>query len=357
MSAMLVVGVMAFGLVVLFAWSFRVLPRERWQVLAVVPRQKESDGAWRGANLTYYGLFNALGLTVAVAVALFLPGTVGLPLSQVAWCVLAVLAVVLPASKLINRLVEGHWHGFTVGGGAFAGMVAGPWAVWGVSRLTLPAVDGVTAALYVLGALAPAYALGEGIGRLACISFGCCYGRPLADCPAWLQTLFSRGAFVFEGRLKKAAYAHGFEGQRLIPVQALTAIVSSLAGLGGMGLFLSGRPTAAFVLAMVATQVWRFVSEFLRADYRGAGRISAYQWMALAGAAYTVLIGLVWPGAPRPVPDVTRGLALLWTPGAILLIEVVAVAFFLRMGTSTVTTSRVVLDLKIRPAGRGHTSL
>ncbi|MFH1477455.1 MAG: hypothetical protein ABIH24_08210 [Verrucomicrobiota bacterium] len=34
------------------------------------------------------------------------------------------------------------------------------------------------AMLYLLGAVAPAYALGKGIGRLACISFGYCYGRP-----------------------------------------------------------------------------------------------------------------------------------------------------------------------------------
>jgi hypothetical protein len=32
------------------------------------------------------------------------------------------------------------------------------------------------------------------------------------------------------------------------------------------------------------TQVWRFLSEFLRADYRGSGRISAYQVMALFAA-------------------------------------------------------------------------
>ncbi len=345
MNTGVVVGVMALGLALLFAWSFRTLPGERWQILAVLPRQRETDGAWRGVNLTYYGLFNALGMAAAVAVAVFLPGTVGLPPAYVACCVLAVLAVVLPASKIINRLVEGHWHGFTVGGGCFAGMVAGPWVVWSVTRLALPTADGATAALYVMGALAPAYALGEGIGRLACISFGCCYGRPLADCPAWLRKAFHHRAFVFEGRLKKAAYAHGLQGQRLLPVQALTAVVSSLAGLAGVGLFLSGHPLSACILPIVATQTWRFVSEFLRADYRGVGRISAYQWMAFAGAVYTVAFGLLWPGAPRPAPDVARGLAVLWTPGTILLVEAVATFAFVRMGLSTVTASRVAIDL------------
>jgi hypothetical protein len=350
MSAALVIVVLSLGLAALFAWAFRHLPGERWQILATLPREREPDGAWRGTNLTYYGLFNALAMALAVAVAIFLPGTVGLPLGYLTGCVLAFLAVVLPASKLVNRVVEGHWHGFTVGGGCFVGMVAGPWVIWGVSRLVLPSAEAASAVPYVLGALAPAYALGEGVGRLACISFGCCYGRALADCPPWLQRWFGQCAFVFEGRLKKASYAQGFEGQRLIPVQALTAVLSSLAGLAGVALFLSGRPVAACVLAMVVTQAWRFVSEFLRADYRGAGRISAYQWMALAGAAYTVLFGLLWPAAPRLVPDAARGLALLWTPGTLLLVEGIATFVFLRMGLSTVTTSRVAFDLVLRPA-------
>ncbi|MEI6787168.1 MAG: prolipoprotein diacylglyceryl transferase [bacterium] len=346
MSAALVVGIMALCLGVLFFWAFRVLPGEPWQILAVWPRQKGSDGAWRGTNLTYYGLFNGLGLAVAVAVAVFLPGTVGLPLSYLAWCVFVLLAVTVPASKIVNRMVEGHWHGFTIGGASFVGMIAGPWLIWGVSRLALSEVEGSTATVYVMGALACAYALGEGIGRLACISFGCCYGRPLAGCPAWLSKLFTHAAFVFEGRLKKSSYEHGYEGQRLIPVQAMTAIISSMAGLAGMAVFLGGHPILAYVMPVVATQVWRFVSEFLRADYRGKGRISAYQGMALAGTAYTVVLGYLWSGAVTLTPDVARGLALLWTPGAILLIEVVALFVAFRMGISTVTTARIHFGLR-----------
>ncbi len=346
MSVLAVVGIMALGLVFLFAWSFRTLPREQWQILAVLPRQKESDGAWRGVNLTYYGVFNGLGLALAVSVAVFLPGTVGLPLAHLAWCILAVLVITVPASKIINRLVEGHWHGFTIGGASFIGMVAGPWVVWGVSRLAFPPSEGMSAMMVVMGAISPAYALGEGVGRLACISFGCCYGKPLEDCPAWLAKGFTRWAFVFEGRLKKSSYAHGFEGRRLVPVQALTAIISSAAGLVGVAVFLYGHPVLAYVVPIIVTQVWRFISEFLRADYRGAGRISAYQAMALAGAVYTVLLGWVWPAVPVLAPDVARGLALLWTPGAMLLIEGIALFVAIRMGLSTVTTARIHFDLK-----------
>lgn len=345
MSATVTVVLLAFFLTVLFVWAFRRLPGERWQILATLPREREAGGSWRGVNLTYYGVFNALGVATAVLAAVFLAGTTGVPLALLAWGLLAILAVCVPASRIVNRLVEGHWHGFTIGGASFVGMVLGPWLVWSVARLGR-AADGADAVLYVMGAVASAYALGEGIGRLACISFGCCYGRPLTDCPSWMRTLFSRWAFVFEGRLKKASYEHGFEGQRLIPVQALTAIISSAAGLAGVALFLRGRPALAYVLPIVVTQLWRFVSEFLRADYRGLGRISAYQRMALVGAAYTVLIGLLWPGVTGSAPDVARGFSLLWTPGAILFIEAIALFVFLRMGVSTVTTSHVAFDLR-----------
>ncbi|MEI6167548.1 MAG: prolipoprotein diacylglyceryl transferase family protein [bacterium] len=341
-----IVVMMAFCLLALFAWSFHHLPAEKWQILATFPTHRDEKGTWRGVNLTYYGFFNALGVAAAVAVTIFLAGTAGLPLTHLIAVIVAILTVCIPASKIINRMVEGHWHGFTIGGASFAGMVVGPWLAWGIAHLGQNAGGGSQATLFVLAAIATAYALGEGIGRLACISFGCCYGRPLAKAPAWLQTLFSHWAFVFEGPLKKSSYAHGFDGQRLIPVQALTAIISSAAGLMGVALFLAGRPMLAYVLPILITQLWRFVSEFLRADYRGAGRISAYQWMALGGVVYTATFSLLWPHTPRPVLDVTHGLALLWTPGAILLIEALAVIVFVRMGISTVTSARITFDLR-----------
>ncbi len=345
MSAGMVLSIVSVSLAVLFAWAFRALPRERWQVLAVLPSRKEPDGRWRGVNLTYYGLFNGLGVLAGVATVVFLLGSVGVSLALLAFCLLAVFAVTVPSAKIINRLVEGHWHGFTVGGAAFMGMVAGPWIIWSVAYVALPAEEVKATVLHVVGALASAYALGEGIGRLACISFGCCYGRTLEACPAWLSRRLGRAAFVFEGSLKKSSYEHGYEGVRLVPIQAMTCIVSSAAGVAGIGAFLYGHPLAAYWIAVVVTQAWRFTSEFLRADYRGKGRISAYQNMALAGAVYSVLLGFCWVGLSTAVPDVMRGLSLLWTPGAIVLLQALTLTVTLFMGLSTVTTARVDFGL------------
>lgn len=345
MNAVFISGILASALAVLFSWAFRNLPRERWQILAAIPSQREPDGTWRGLNLTYYGAFNALGVALGVSVAIFFGGTMGLSLGYLVTCILVFLALVLPASRIVNRIVEGHWHGFTVGGGCFVGLTLGPWLIMGLSRLVLPANEAVAAASFVLGALAPAYALGEGVGRLACISFGCCYGRPLDECSAWIQRIFVRMAFVFEGRLKKASYAHGFGGRPLLPIQAITSVIFTLASLIGIPMVLWGRPLAAFVITTAVTQIWRFISEFQRADYRGRGRISPYQWMALVGALYALWLAHGWPTVPQTEPDIGRGLALLWSPGAILMIETIAVFVFLRMGLSTVTTARIAFSL------------
>lgn len=346
MTVMIMTVIFALGLAVLFAWAFRHLPQERWQMLAAMPGRPQADGTWTGINLTYYGFFNALAVALGLATATYLLGAVRVPFKAVAVAVSALLVVVLPASKIVNRLVEGHAYGFTVGGACFVGLIAGPWLVRGALHLTLPPAQIMSATTCVLGAVAVAYALGEGIGRLACISFGCCYGQPLERSPALLRRLFARAAFVFEGRLKKASYERGYGHLPLIPVQGITAVVSSLAGLAGFALFLQSRPLAAFVEALIVTQSWRFFSEFFRADYRGPGRISAYQWMALVATAYTAWLALRWPAVSNPTPDLSRGWALLGRSETILLIEAAAFVVFWRMGRSTVTASRIVFHLR-----------
>jgi hypothetical protein len=55
----------------------------------------------------------------------------------------------------------------------------------------------------VMAAAAIAYAFGEGLGRLACISFGCCYGRPLHQCHPMVQPFLSRFCLTFTGHTKK----------------------------------------------------------------------------------------------------------------------------------------------------------
>lgn len=192
-----------------------------------------------------------------------------------------------------------------------------------------------------MAALAIAYAFGEGIGRLAYISFGCCYGRALADlAPAW-QRFMGPLCFIFEGKTRKIAYASGLDGQRVIPIQAMTAVLYTLSAFIGVWLFLQGAYRSALLESLLFTQLWRFCSEFLRADYRGDCKISAYQIMGLISCFYATGVVFLFPATTDQLPVLMHGLAQLWRPEVLLFFQALAMVTFLFTGRSQVTGARV----------------
>lgn len=323
----------------LFSWAFRALPQESWQFVAAVPRHKGHDGQWMGTNLTYYGVFLAGGVAVAAAIVVVLMGALSLPLSVIGMVSAILLACCVPAAKLMAKTIEAQANTFTIGGAAFIGILIAPWTVWLTDRVAGNALGVHVPLLPSLAVLAIAYAFGEGTGRLACISFGCCYGKPLSRVSRRLTTLFKARHFTFSGTTKKAAYEGGFEMVPVIPIQAVTALIFVGAGLVGLVLFLHGRVLAAFLVTWLSTQIWRTVSEFFRADYRGTGAFSIYQVLAVIGALYGLVVALVIPHEIGPQPDLLAGLHTLWNPAAILAIQAIWVAVFLYTGRSTVTAS------------------
>ena len=350
LSAELFVLGLGAGLLVLLQWAFRVLPRERWQVLAAVPVQRRGEGVWNGVNLTYYGLFTALGLTLALALVVVLIGALGVSRWRIAALMAAVLGLALPAARLVARWVERKSATLTIGGAGFVGMVAAPLVVLALNLAC--GGDGQLPLVPVMAALAVAYLLGEGLGRLACISFGCCYGKPLDQLPPGLRRWLAPAAMTFEGETKKIAYASGLSGVRVVPIQAITCTLYVLSALAGTWLYLHGRFATAFVLAVVVAQGWRLLSETLRADYRGGGTISAYQWMAGAAMVYALAVQGAAPafasaGAPAVVvaADLGQGLAALWHPAVILLLQLAGLAVFLFTGWSQVTGSLLAIHV------------
>jgi prolipoprotein diacylglyceryltransferase len=334
---LLVVLLFALPLVALFAWGFRKLPQARWQMLGTVPVVQKDHNTWQGINFTFYGVFNALAYTLAVALAIVLLQSIDLAPFSLFAIIIGILGICMPASRIVAAVVEKKPHTFSVGGATFVGILVAPWLVLAVNQFTsrpMPIIP-------VLGVMALAYAMGEGLGRLACISFGCCYGRPVADLPEPWRRLFSRHAFVFGGTTKKISYAHHLDGQPVVPIQAMTAVIYCGWSLGGTYLFLEGYFAAALVLSILVTQVWRFLSEFLRHDYRGEGSISAYQVMALVGAAYTLVLPFLIPAENPPVPHVLHGLAALWSPGIILALQCLWVISFVYTGKSHVTEASI----------------
>jgi len=192
-----------------------------------------------------------------------------------------------------------------------------------------------------MAALSVSYAFGEGIGRLACISFGCCYGKPLSVCHPLIQHLFRKRNFIFSGKTKKIAYANGWDGEPVLPIQAVTAVIYCGAGIAGVYLFLNGFYAAAFLESLIITQVWRSISEIFRADFRGDRKISAYQVMSLSAVIYAVVMVLLQSEASTATPNVLRGMGYLWHPAVILALQLLWAFVFLYTGRSRVTGSLV----------------
>jgi len=331
---------LAAALIALLGWGIHTLPAERWQMLAAVPVGKTADGSWRGLNLTFYGLFSATGTTFGLAMMLLLLGSLEVPTYLSLALVIFVLLICVPSSRLIAGLVERKRNTFTIAGAAFVATVTLPLLVLALQPLTSRLLHRELSALPIFAAVAIAYALGESIGRLACLSFGCCYGVPLRDAHPAMARLFQKHYLVIYGSTKKAAYASGLAGEPLIPVQAITSAVFAVSGIVGVALFLAGQFRLAGLSPILASWGWRACSERLRADYRGTSRISVYQLMAIFSALYLSAFVLLVP-ATATVPDLSVGFGQLLSTPTILIMEFFWIGLFLYYGRSRVTASRL----------------
>jgi hypothetical protein len=341
------VFVLSLGLFLgsLVAWAFRRLPDERWQFLASVPIMKDSSGRWHGLNFTYYGLLTANALVFGVALLIVLLGALQVATTVTLVLILVVLLLCLPAAKWVARLVEGKQCTFTVAGAFFVGIFVTP-AVLYLLNLVLPGI-GLRPVPIVpaLAAVMIAYTFGEGLGRLACISFGCCYGVSLSEAHPVLQKVLGRRHFVFSGKMKKISYASGMDGMQVVPIQAMTSLVYILAGLAATFLFLKGSFGAAFIVTIAVTQGWRSLSETLRADYRGAGRMSAYQIMGISAIFLALVLLSLLPAEIAITPDLPAGIEAAWRPAVVLFLQALWAIVFLLFGKSMVTGAEISFHL------------
>ena len=345
MNALTFVAWFGAALYALLFWGFRALPKEKWQVLATIPVRKDGD-SWRGINLTYYGFFVATGVGIAGLLFFTLLGSVGVAPAASMFVLVAIMAVSMPAASWVARVVEKKQHTFTVAGAFFVGVVAFPVVIMATNRFLSPLWGYEVPFAPMLAATAIAYAVGEGIGRLACISFGCCYGKRIEEAPSALRGLFARWNVVFHGKTKKVAYAHNLEGVKIVPIQAMTAIVYVTTALVGSFLFLRGQFVASILVTIPITQVWRVVSEFLRADYRGEGTWSRYQILSML-VVLIVVVGVPFlSSAAVSGINIDAGLDTVWNPLVLIALQLGWWVTFLRMGRSMVTDASVTIGVR-----------
>lgn len=118
--------------------------------------------------------------------------------------------------------------------------------------------------------------------------------------------------------------------------------------IGAMGLSIPGTMFAILIVltcCIPAAQLWRILSETLRAEFRGFGEISAYQKMGMMSVFY--IIGVIYfvHAAPYANPEILDGIGVLWNPSVILSLQILWLIFFYTFGRSTVTSSTISFEL------------
>ena len=343
-SLFLLAAAAFFTLLIVLGW--RLLPGDRYQILASVPVTPQEGNRWRGINFTAYGALTASAILIALVFVLILTTAAGAAIAPVATLMVLIFALCLPAARLVARLVEKKHHTFTIGGAFCCGLAATPLLILlvngGCLLLGAPQLD----LQMTLAALAIGSILGEGLGRLACISFGCCYGKPLHQCGGLATLLLRRLAFVFSAATKKAVYEGGLAGVPLVPIQGLTCLLYTATALIACHFFLQGQYRTALLLSLLVSQGWRVISEMFRADFRGFTAISAYQKMSLAAIVYAGGLSLL-PGPSQPsLPDIALGLGLLLNPGLLLCLQLLWLLLFYTFGRSMVTEATLSFTVR-----------
>ncbi len=242
-----------------------------------------------------YGALVACAVVAALLLAMALARRTGLDPDRI-WTLglLAILSAIV-GSKLL--LVFDNWSSFVASprmllslptlqsGGVFLGgvllafVICIPYAL----RVKLPL-------LRTMDVIAPALALGQGIGRIGCLAAGCCYGRPTGS--AW--------GLVFTSRF--ASRTTGVPlGIPLYPTQIFESIASLLI-CAALLFLLARRHQDGEVMAawLFVYGMARFFIEFYRGD---AGRGSVFHGVftvtQLLAMLMVVLGGVVWSVAPQ----------------------------------------------------------
>lgn len=333
MEITLMILIMAGFFTLTIGWAVKILPKERWQIIASIPVWQDGENRWQGINLTWYGFFIACSYVLSTFVYSLLMASINIKMIH-SFVILGLLVILVTiASQKVARIVEKKPHTSSIAGASFVGVVLAPFVVHGINKLfgwEVPILCSVSAMII-------SYAFGEGFGRIACISFGCCYGKPVSELSPFWQRLLGWSGIVFYGKTKKIAYESGLDGQRVIPVQAYTAFLDTTAGVLGTLLFLKDQMGKAVVVTICITQIWRFLSEFLRADFRGSSKITAYQKLSLLSMAYSLGLILLLPPYSGAPPELKLAFGLLWNPMSILFFEALWLSIFFYIGRSKVT--------------------
>jgi len=241
-------------------------------------------GRWGDLLFVSFGLFAALGAAVTIALTGGILIAQGLAPSRFVLLTLAGSAAVVSGSWLAAVGLEvGASNGnssralrrpaFVSWGGLIGLVVVAP-AIGGAGEFS---------GLLVLDALARALPLGHAIGRIGCLSYGCCYGR------ATHRPL----SIAYHNPDAKAVRVGGMQGVRIHPAPLYEAFADLVIFVVVNAVALHGGPVGMpCALTVLLYGMARFVVEFAR-DNRGRmihGPLSINHAVAFAMACIGALM-------------------------------------------------------------------
>lgn len=151
--------------------------------------------------------------------------------------------------------------------------------------------------LVLFDAFVLAIPLGHAMGRVGCLTYGCCHGRPTK----------SRLSLTYDTPLAKASWSSGLQGVPLHPTQAYSAagnlvIFVLLNGVAAAGPLHAGILSGLY---LVVDSLARFAMEFLRwPKPTEAQLLKPYQWVSLSFVAAGILMLAL--ASSMPMVDFSR---------------------------------------------------
>lgn len=237
-------------------------------------------------SLHTYGPILVVAFIVGILLAMRQAKKEGLPPARMLDLGLVIIISALIGAKVLLILVNINYYleyprellaSLRLGGVFYGGLLAALGAgIWFVRRWGLP--------VWKVGdILAPSIALGQGIGRWACLSAGCCYGKP---------TTLPWGVVFTD------SYAHQRVGTPLNTPLHPTQLYHSLAGFIIFALLILLRRKKRFEGELLWSyillySITRFFIEFFRGDYRGSlfqGLLSTSQFVSLLTAPLSIIM-------------------------------------------------------------------
>lgn len=270
--------------ILIIIWGLKNFSKDEFQFFCAIPYKKIEENTYDGINITFYGIISALSCSASVFLFLILIKFLNFPIKLAYFILITIFLTGLFASKALAYLIEKRKNTLTIGGATFVtGIISVPLIYFFIKSFNV----NETYFFPVLSSLATSYTFGEGLGRLACISFGCCYGKPAERYP-YLPNFLK---IKFLSHTRKAVYDSNYKNLELINIQGIVVCLFTLLSLVSFILIMLEKYEIAFITSFTIPATIRFFSEFFRDDNRGfSHKISLYQFFSILLVIYSILV-------------------------------------------------------------------